>query len=142
MPEQKTLALLDASGYLYRAFHAIRALTAPDGRPTNATYGFATMLLKLLARREPDAVAVCFDRPEKTFRHEMDPEYKATRAAMPDDLVPQVADVKALCRAMGLAVVEEPGFEADDLIGTLAGKGARAGLAVEVVSADKDLSSS
>jgi DNA polymerase-1 len=139
MPEKKTLALLDASGYLYRAFHAIRPLSAPDGRPTNATFGFATMLRKLLAQRKPDAVAVCFDRPEKTFRHEMDPTYKATRAAMPDDLVPQVADVKALCRAMGLAVVEEPGFEADDLIGTLAGKAARAGFAVEVVSADKDL---
>ena len=108
-------------------------------RPTNATFGFATMLRKLLQQRKPDAVAVCFDRPEKTFRHEMDPEYKATRSAMPDDLVPQVADVKALCRAMGLAVVEEPGFEADDLIGTLAEKGARAGLVVEVVSADKDL---
>lgn len=139
MPEKKTLALLDASGYLYRAFHAIRPLTAPDGRPTNATFGFATMLRKLLAGRRPDAVAVCFDRPERTFRHEMDPQYKATRSAMPDDLVPQVADVKALCRAMGLAVVEEPGFEADDLIGTLAERGARAGLAVEVVSADKDL---
>ena len=139
MPEKKTLALLDASGYLYRAFHAIRPLTAPDGRPTNATFGFATMLRKLLSQRKPDAVAVCFDRPERTFRHEMDPEYKATRASMPDDLVPQVADVKALCRAMGLAVVEEPGFEADDLIGTLAEKGARAGLKVEVVSADKDL---
>ncbi len=139
MPEQKTLALLDASGYIYRAFHAIRPLTAPDGRPTNATFGFATMLRKLLSQRKPDAVAVCFDRPEKTFRHEMDPEYKATRASMPDDLVPQVADVKALCRAMGLAVVEEPGFEADDLIATLAEKGARAGLRVEVVSADKDL---
>jgi DNA polymerase-1 len=139
MPEKKTLALLDASGYIYRAFHAIRPLSAPDGRPTNATFGFATMLRKLLSQRRPDAVAVCFDRPEKTFRHEMDPEYKATRASMPDDLVPQVADVKALCRAMGLAVVEEPGFEADDLIGTLAEKGARAGLKVEVVSADKDL---
>jgi len=137
--QQKTLALLDASGYLYRAFHAIRPLTAPDGRPTNATFGFATMLRKLLSQRKPDAVAVCFDRPEKTFRHEMDPEYKATRSSMPDDLVPQVADVKALCRAMGLAVVEEPGFEADDLIATLAEKGARAGLKVEVVSADKDL---
>lgn len=137
--QKKTLALLDASGYIYRAFHAIRPLTAPDGRPTNATFGFATMLRKLLSQRRPDAVAVCFDRPEKTFRHEMDPEYKATRASMPDDLVPQVADVKALCRAMGLAVVEEPGFEADDLIGTLAEKGARAGLKVEVVSADKDL---
>ncbi|KAA0254003.1 MAG: DNA polymerase I [Acidobacteria bacterium] len=134
-----TLALLDASGYLYRAFHAIRGLTGPSGRPTNATFGFATMLQKLLRDRKPDAVAVVFDRPERTFRHEMDPTYKATRQAMPDELVPQVTDTKKLCRAMGLRVVEEPGFEADDLIGTLADRAARAGIGVEVVSSDKDL---
>ncbi len=137
MPE--TLVLVDASGYLYRAFHAIRSLSGPDGRPTNATFGFATMLRKLLSARRPDAVAVAFDRKEKTFRHEMDAAYKAQRAPMPDDLVPQIEDAKRLCRAMGLAVVEEPGFEADDLIGTLADRAARAGLRVEVASADKDL---
>lgn len=134
-----TLALIDASGYLYRAFYAIRGLTGPGGRPTNATLGFANMLAKLRAARHPDALAVCFDRHEKTFRHEMDAAYKAHRDKMPDDLVPQIEDAKRLCRALGLAVVEEPGFEADDLIATLAERGASAGLSVEVATADKDL---
>jgi DNA polymerase-1 len=134
-----TLALIDASGFLYRAFHAVRGLSAPDGRPTNATFGFATMLRKYLEMRKPAACAVAFDRKEKTFRHEMDENYKAQRAPMPDDLVPQIEDAKRLCRAMGLAVVEEPGFEADDLIATLATKGAAAGLRIEVASSDKDL---
>lgn len=139
MEGRVTLALIDASGYLYRAFHAIRPLSAPDGRPTNAVFGFAAMLRKFLASRHPGACAVAFDRKEKTFRHEMDETYKAQRAPMPDDLVPQIEDAKRLCRAWGLAVVEAPGFEADDLIGTLAVRGAAAGLRVEIASADKDL---
>lgn len=139
MTAAKTLALIDASGYLYRAFHALPAMTGPGGRPTNATLGFANMLRKYLAARRPDAVAVAFDRPEKTFRHDLDAAYKAQRAAMPDELVPQIEDAKTLCRAMGLAVVEEPGYEADDLIATLATRGEKAGLKVEIASADKDL---
>ena len=139
MPAPPTLALIDASGFLYRAFFAIRGLSGPGGRPTNATFGFTNMLRKFLAERRPHAVAVAFDRKEKTFRHEMDENYKAQRAPMPEDLVPQVADARRLCEAMGLAVVEEPGFEADDLIGTLAERAFRAGLKVEIASADKDL---
>ena len=134
-----TLALVDASNYLYRAFYAIRGLTGPGGRPTNAVFGFATMLRKLLAARKPEAVAIVFDRPEKTFRHELDETYKAQRAAMPDDLVPQIEEAKRLCRAMGLAVVEEPGYEADDLIAALAERAKTEGLRVEIASADKDL---
>src|SRR5512140_3493032 len=102
MTTPPTLALVDGSNYLYRAFHAIRSLTGPGGRPTNATFGFATMLLKLLKARRPEAVAVAFDRKEKTFRHEMDETYKAQRAPMPEDLVPQIEDAKRLCAAMGL----------------------------------------
>ncbi len=139
VPTQKTLALIDASGFLYRAFFAIRGLSGPGGRPTNATYGFANMLRKLFSVRHPDAVAVVFDRREKTFRHDRDAAYKAHRAPMPDDLVPQIEDSKRLCVAMGLAVVEAPGFEADDLIATLAERAAKAGLRVEIVSSDKDL---
>ena len=139
MPELPILALIDASGYLYRAFHAIRGLSGPGGRPTNAVYGFAMMIRKLRADRNPGAMAVCFDRKEKTFRHEMDANYKAQRLAMPDDLVPQIEDAKALCRALGLAVVEEPGWEADDLIAALAERASKAGLRVEIASADKDL---
>ncbi len=134
-----TIALIDASNYLYRAFYAIRGLTGPGGRPTNAVFGFATMLRKLLAERRPDAVAVAFDRQEKTFRHELDESYKAQRAAMPDDLVPQIEDAKRLCRAMGLTVVEEPGYEADDLIAALADRAKKKGVRVEIASADKDL---
>jgi DNA polymerase-1 len=134
-----TLALLDASNYLYRAFYAIRGLSGPGGRPTNAVYGFLNMWRKYQAARKPDAVAVAFDRHERTFRHDLDAAYKAKRAAMPDDLVPQIEDAKRLCRALGLAVVEEPGYEADDLIGTLAAMASKEGLRVEIASADKDL---
>ncbi|MFI5182276.1 MAG: DNA polymerase I [Thermoanaerobaculia bacterium] len=134
-----TIALVDASNFLYRAFYAIRGLTGPGGRPTNAVFGFATMLRKLLHARKPEAIAIAFDRAEKTFRHELDETYKAQRAAMPDDLVPQIEDAKRFCRAMGLAVVEEPGYEADDLIATLAERAKKEGLRVEIASADKDL---
>ena len=134
-----TLALLDASNYLYRAFYAIRGLTGPGGRPTNAVYGFLNMWRKYREVRKPDAVAVAFDRYEKTFREEMDPTYKAQRQAMPDDLVPQIEDAKRLCRLLGLAVVEEAGYEADDLIGSIAVAASGAGMRVEIASADKDL---
>ena len=134
-----TLALLDASNYLYRAFYAIRGLTGPGGRPTNATYGFLNMWRKYREVRKPDAVAVAFDRYEKTFREEMDATYKAQRQAMPDDLVPQIEDAKRLCRLLGLAVVEEAGYEADDLIGSIAVAASGAGVRVEIASADKDL---
>ena len=89
--------------------------------------------------RKPVAVAVAFDRYEKTFREEMDATYKAQRQAMPDDLVPQIEDAKRLCRLLGLAVVEEPGFEADDLIGSIAVAASGAGMRAEIASADKDL---
>jgi DNA polymerase-1 len=134
-----TLALLDASNYLYRAFYAIRGLTGPGGRPTNAVYGFLNMWRKYREVRKPDAVAVAFDRYEKTFREELDATYKAQRQAMPDDLVPQIEDAKRLCRLLGLAVVEEAGYEADDLIGSIAVAASGAGVRVEVASADKDL---
>ena len=138
-PERPTLALIDASNYLYRAFYAIRGLTGPGGRPTNAVYGFLNMWRKYVADRKPAAVAVCFDRYEKTFREEMDAAYKAQRQAMPDDLVPQIEDAKRLCRLLGLAVLEEPGFEADDLIGSIAVVAKEAGFRAEICSADKDL---
>jgi DNA polymerase-1 len=133
------LALIDASNYLYRAFYAIRGLTGPGGRPTNAVYGFLNMWRKYVADRKPAAVAVCFDRYEKTFREELDAAYKAQRAAMPDDLVPQIEDAKRLCRLLGLAVLEEAGFEADDLIGSIAVVAKEAGFVAEICSADKDL---
>ena len=137
--DRPTLSLIDASNYLYRAFYAIRGLTGPGGKPTNAVYGFLNMWRKYVADRKPDAVAVCFDRYEKTFREEMDAAYKAQRQAMPDDLVPQIEDAKRLCRLLGLCVLEEPGFEADDLIGSIAVVAKEGGFAAEICSADKDL---
>jgi DNA polymerase-1 len=134
-----TLALIDASNYLYRAFYAIRGLSGPGGRPTNAVYGFLNMWRKYEADRKPAAVAVCFDRYEKTFREEMDAAYKAQRQAMPDDLVPQIEDAKRLCRLLGLAVLEEAGYEADDLIGSIACRAPESGFVAEICSADKDL---
>jgi DNA polymerase-1 len=139
LPALPTLALLDASNYLYRAFYAIRGLTGPGGRPTNAVYGFLNMWRKYRETRKPEAVAVCFDRYEKTFREELDASYKAQRQAMPDDLVPQIEDAKRVCRLLGLAVVEEAGYEADDLIGSIAIAASGAGMRVEIASADKDL---
>jgi DNA polymerase-1 len=139
LPNTPTIALIDASNYLYRAFYAIRGLTGPGGKPTNAVYGFLNMWRKYETTRKPAAVAVAFDRYEKTFREEMDATYKAQRQAMPDDLVPQIEEAKRLCRLLGLAVVEEPGFEADDLIGSIAVVAARAGMRAEICSADKDL---
>jgi DNA polymerase-1 len=137
--ERPTLALIDASNYLYRAFYAIRGLTGPGGKPTNAVYGFLNMWRKYVVDRKPAAVAVCFDRYEKTFREELDAAYKAQRQAMPDDLVPQIEDAKRLCRLLGLAVLEEAGFEADDLIGSIAVVAKEAGFHAEICSADKDL---
>src|SRR3954465_1188897 len=123
MSARKTLALIDASNYLYRAFHAIRGLSGPGGRPTNAVVGVATMVIKYRADRHPDAMAVAFDRKERVFRQDMDADYKAQRQPMPDDLVPKIDDAKRLCRILAYAVLEEPGFEADDLIGVLAEAG-------------------
>src|SRR3974377_1175612 len=128
--ERPTIALIDASNYLYRAFYAIRRLSGPGGRPTNAVYGFLNMWRKYEATRKPDAVAVAFDRYEKTFREEMDATYKAQRQGLPDAPVPQIDDAKRLCRLLGLAVVEEAGYEADDLIGSIARATSRAGVRV------------
>src|SRR5262249_34715898 len=120
MAAPKTLTLIDASNYLYRAFHAIRGLSGPGGRPTNAVYGVATMLNTERTDRKPDAIAVAFERKERVFRQDMDAEYKAQRQPMPDALVPQIEDAKRLCGVLGYAVLEEPGYEADDLIAAIA----------------------
>ena len=92
----KTLYLIDGSSYIYRAYYAIRHLSSPSGFPTNALYGFTQMLLKVLKDRKPDHVAVIFDAGRLTFRNEIYPDYKANRAAMPDDLRPQIDPIKAL----------------------------------------------
>ena len=118
----KTLLLIDANSLIHRAFHALPPLTAPDGRPTNALYGVSTILLKIWKDEKPDYAAALFDRPEPTFRKEQYKEYKAQRVKAPDELISQIIETRNLFSSFGLKVFEKSGFEADDLIATLAQK--------------------
>ncbi|HYS42625.1 MAG TPA: 5'-3' exonuclease H3TH domain-containing protein, partial [Geobacteraceae bacterium] len=139
MAEKPTLYLIDGSSYIYRAYYAIRHLSSPKGFPTNALYGFTQMLLKVLKERKPDHVAVVFDAGRLTFRNELYADYKANRLAMPDDLVPQLGPIKEMVRAFNIPALEMAGFEADDIIATIARDCEERGLAVVVVTGDKDL---
>lgn len=134
----KTLYLVDASNMFFRAFFAIPPLTNEKGMATNALYGFLAMSLKLMREVKPDYLVYCFDRKEPSFRSEIYPEYKAHRDEMPDLLKPQIPYLKDLTTKLGIAMVEKSGFEADDIIGTLAMLGAKNGVHVEIVSGDKD----
>ena len=131
--------LVDASGFIFRAFHAIQILTRPDGTPVNAVYGFITMLMKLLEDMQPDHIAVIFDSARKTFRNDIAPSYKANRTDPPDELVPQFELVREATRAFNLDCIELNGFEADDLIATYTKEALQAGADVTIVSSDKDL---
>ncbi|WP_308032826.1 DNA polymerase I [Neisseria cinerea] len=134
-----TLLLVDGSSYLYRAYHAMAQLTAPDGAPTGALYGVLNMLRRLRADYVHDYCAVVFDAKGKNFRHEMFPDYKATRPPMPDDLRPQAEALPDLVRLMGWPVLVIPQVEADDVIGTLATMAGEAGWNVVVSTGDKDM---
>lgn len=134
----KTLFLIDGNSFCYRAFYAIPALTNSKGEPTNAIYGFITMLRKLIEGQSPDYLAVCFDRKEPTFRHEKYQDYKAHRKPMPEELVRQIEPIKEFCRLSNIALFEKAGYEADDVIGTLAVCGKKEGLRVFIATSDKD----
>ncbi len=135
----KPLVLVDGSSYLYRAFHAMPALTNSRGEPTGAIYGVTNMLRRLLADYDPQHVAVVFDAKGKTFRDELFPEYKAHRPPMPDELVAQLEPIHAIIEAMGLPILQVEGVEADDVIGTLAQQAAHAGTHSLISTGDKDL---
>jgi len=139
MNKSSTLYLIDGSSYIYRAYFAIRHLSSPNGFPTNALYGFTQMLLKVLKDRRPDHVAVIFDAGRVTFRTEIYPDYKANRAAMPDDLRQQIEPIKEMVRAFNIPALELAGFEADDIIGTIARDCRERNLQTVVVTGDKDL---
>lgn len=130
--------LFDGYAFCYRAYYAIRHLSNSKGEPTNAVYGFLTMLKKILDEEKPEYCAVCFDTKEKTFRHEQYEEYKAHRKPMPDDLAQQIPRIKDLINAYNLKTFEMPGYEADDVLGTLATKLNNEGLDVYIVTSDKD----
>ena len=112
--------LIDGSGFIFRAFHALPPMTRPDGTPVNAVYGFANMLLKLLDDTDADHIAVIFDAARKTFRSDIYPDYKAQRPPPPDDLIPQFEIINQLVEAFNVPAVKMEGFEADDLIATYA----------------------
>ncbi|MGK2944324.1 MAG: DNA polymerase I [Desulfuromonadales bacterium] len=140
MSEQpQRLFLIDASSYIYRAYYAIRHLSNSQGMATNAIYGFTNMLLKVIREHQPERVAVVFDSKGPTFRKDLYPEYKANRSAMPEDLAPQIPYIKRLVHAFNLPGIEMAGYEADDIIATLAKKFAAKGMQVTVVTGDKDL---
>lgn len=138
MASGPTLFLIDGSNQMYRAYHAIRGLTRSDGKSTNATYGFITMLRKLLADHRPQYIVASFDLRGKTFRSDVAADYKANRSPMPLDLAEQVPWVHEACEAMGVPILTSEGFEADDVIGTLATKAGAHGLQAAIVTGDKD----
>ncbi len=134
----KKLMLIDGNSIVNRAFYGIRPLSAPDGTPTNAVYGFLAILQKLLEDEDPDGLCVAFDRKEPTFRHKHSEAYKATRKPMPPELAQQMPIVKEALDALGICRCELAGWEADDLLGTLSRRGAEQGTECVIVTGDKD----
>ena len=140
MSKRKKLYLIDGSSYIFRAFFGVRQqLSTSNGFPTNALYGFINMLQKVIRDEKPDYLVVAFDSPDKTFRHKIYPNYKANRDAPPEELSRQFPYFEPLVKAYGLSSIRRPGFEADDIIGTLAKKGQQKGLDIVIVSGDKDM---
>ena len=140
MKKRPKLYLIDGSSYIFRAFYGLRQnLSNSRGLPTNALYGFTTMLMKVIREEQPDYVAVVFDSQEKTFRHDLYPEYKSHRSEPPEDLEAQFPYFEPLVEAFNIPTLRVPGYEADDIIGTLARQAARRGMEVVIVSGDKDM---
>ncbi|MBT7582664.1 MAG: DNA polymerase I, partial [Kordiimonadaceae bacterium] len=143
MSEGKHLYLIDGSGFIFRAYYAIRALNRPDGTPVNAVSGFCNMLFKLLRdlddNERPSHLAVIFDAGRKTFRNDIYPDYKAHRPPAPDDLVPQFKIIHEAVEAFNLPSIQLEGYEADDIIATYAKRAEADGHRVTIVSSDKDL---
>jgi DNA polymerase-1 len=140
MAERPTVYLVDGSSYVYRAFFAIRQpLATSQGLPTRAVFGFKNMLEKLIRQEQPHYLAVAFDERGPTFRHEVDPTYKAHRPPMPDELAVQLPYIHRLVAALNIPCLSLPGYEADDILGTLARRFEAQGCRVVLVSGDKDL---
>ncbi|WP_321495779.1 DNA polymerase I [uncultured Desulfobacter sp.] len=138
MAAPDTIYLIDGSAFLYRAFHAIRSLATSKGHPTNATFGFTRILLKLLKDKQPKYAGVFFDVKGPTFRHEIFDEYKANRPPMPEELAIQIPDIKEVVKALNIPIIEKTGYEADDLVGTYARIAQEQGFKVVMVTGDKD----
>jgi len=139
--KDKSLFLIDGSAIFYRAYYAFirNPLINSRGEDTSATYGFANSLLKIIREEKPDYMAVVFDTKAPTFRHKMYPEYKSTRAKMPEELIVQLPRIRELVEALNLVSLEKEGYEADDVIGTFARLAEKEGMKVWIVSGDKDM---
>jgi len=133
------LYLIDGNSYVYRAYYAIRGLTNSKGFPTNAIYGFTNMLLKIIKEKKPDGIIVSFDSPVPTERHRIFEAYKAQRPETPGDLIQQLPYIRKMVAALNIKVFEIPGYEADDILGTLAKQAAANGADVYIVTGDKDM---
>ncbi len=138
MTEEKIIFLVDGTAYIHRAYHAIRGLTNSKGLPTNAIFGFTRMLMKLMDDRNPEYVGMFFDAKGPTFRHDMYADYKANRPPMPEDMAVQIPYIKKVTAAFNLPIIEMQGYEADDLIGTLARMAEKKGFTVIMITGDKD----
>lgn len=134
-----TIYLIDGSSYIYRAYFAIKGLSTSKGLPTNAIYGFTNMLLKIINEKNPEGIAVVFDRPEPTRRHRSFEAYKAQRPKAPEDLTVQIPYIRKIVEAFGIKVIEIPGYEADDILATLALRLRDEGHEIYIVSGDKDI---
>jgi len=135
----KTLVLLDAHAILHRAYHALPDFSSPSGEPTGALYGVVAMLLKIIEELKPDYIAACYDLPEPTYRHEAFKEYKSGRKKTDDDLVAQIDRSRDIFEALGIPIYEHPGFEADDMLGTIAHQmKSQKDLTVIIASGDMD----
>jgi DNA polymerase-1 len=139
MADAPKLYLVDAMSNIHRAYHAIQRLSTSSGKPTNAIYGFITMLRKMLREHSPDYLAVAWDGPERTVRHDTYSEYKANRVPMAPDLASQIGDIRRALDAYRIPILELTGYEADDVLGTLSAKAAAQGFDVVIVTADKDM---
>lgn len=135
----KKIVLIDGHSILNRAFFGVPPLTNSEGLHTNAVYGFLNIMFKILDEEKPDYLTVAFDRSEPTFRHQMFDTYKGTRKPMAQELREQVPVMKEVLQAMGIKIVEMPGYEADDLLGTIAGMAEVQGMDVSIISGDRDL---
>ncbi len=135
----KKIVLIDGHSILNRAFFGIPDLTNGEGLHTNAVYGFLNIMFRILEEEKPDYLTVAFDVHAPTFRHKMYEEYKGTRKPMAEELRQQVPVVKEVLKSMGVAIVEQEGYEADDILGTIARRSEKEGLFVSLVSGDRDL---
>jgi 5'-3' exonuclease len=134
-----TAYLIDTMAYVFRSFYAMRSMSAPDGTPINAVFGLGMTLQRFIQEHEPRLAVCCFDAGSKTFRNELFPDYKANRAAPPEELVPQFDLCRELVAKMGFATAICPGYEADDLLATLCARLRKRGHEVVIVTGDKDL---